>query len=133
MDTPIVGITGGGGVGASAVAKISGGGVTGITVVCPGTGYTSAPTVTLFGGGCSSAATLGTATLTPNTGGGLTKQNTGTLNLTGANTYTGNTLINGGTLELAQPTLALNSTVAVASGAAMQLDFTVTNAITTWC
>ena len=130
LDTPIVGITGGGGVGASAVAKISGGGVTGITVVSPGTGYTSAPTVTLFGGGCSSAATLGTATLTPNTGGGLTKQNTGTLNLTGANTYTGNTLINGGTLELAQPTLAQNSTVAVASGAAMQLDFTVTNAIT---
>jgi len=130
LDTPIVTITGGGGVGATAVATISGGAVTNITILSPGTGYTSAPTVTLFGGGYSTAATLSTATLAANTSGGLTKQDTGTLTLSGANTYTGNTTVNGGTLEIVQPVIATNSTVTVASGALLQLDFAVTNTVT---
>jgi autotransporter-associated beta strand protein len=130
LDTPIVTITGGGGVGATAVAKISSGGaVTNITITSPGTGYTSAPTVTLFGGGYSSAATLGTATIVANVSGGLTKQNTGTLTLSGANTYTGNTTVNGGTLEIVQATIATNSTVTVASGAVLRLDFAGTNVV----
>ncbi len=56
--------------------------------------------------------------------GGLTKNGNGTLTMTGANTYSGNTTINAGTLKLAQSvsTLATNSTVSVASGAALQLD-----------
>ncbi|MEI8292084.1 MAG: autotransporter-associated beta strand repeat-containing protein, partial [Verrucomicrobiota bacterium] len=43
----------------------------------------------------------------------------GTLTLTGANTYTGNTTVSNGVLELAQSsaTLATNSTVTIASGA----------------
>ena len=124
LDIPIVTITGGGGVGATAVAKISAGGaVTNITITSPGTGYTSAPTVTLFGGGYSSPATLGTATLAVNVSGGLTKQNTGTLTLSGGNTYTGNTTVNGGTLDIVQATLSTNSTVTVANGAVLQLDF----------
>jgi len=130
LDTPVVNVSGGGGSGASAVANVSGGAVTSITVVCPGTGYTSAPTVTLYGGGYSTAATLGTATLAPNVGGGLTKQNSGTLTLAGANTYTGNTTVNGGTLELVQATLPRNATVNIAGGAVLQLDFSVTNAVT---
>jgi autotransporter-associated beta strand protein len=130
LDTPIVTITGGGGTGAAAVANVSGGAVTGITVVNPGTGYTSAPTVTLFGGGYTSAATPGTATIAANTGGGLTKQNSGTLTLSGANTYSGNTTVNGGTLEIVQPTIPTNSTVTVAGGAMLQLDFAVTNSVT---
>jgi len=52
-----------------------------------------------------------------------------TLNLTGTNTYTGNTTVNGGKLELAVATLATNSTVTVASGAVLQLDFAVTNQV----
>ncbi|HXR06467.1 MAG TPA: autotransporter-associated beta strand repeat-containing protein [Candidatus Acidoferrum sp.] len=55
--------------------------------------------------------------------GSLIKVGTGTLNLTGTNTYTGNTTVNGGTLELAQATLATNSTVSIASGAKLKLDF----------
>ena len=55
--------------------------------------------------------------------GSLIKVGAGTLNLTGANTYTGNTTINGGTLELALPALATNSTVSIASGAKVKLDF----------
>jgi autotransporter-associated beta strand protein len=131
LDTPIVTITGGGGVGATAVANISSGGaVTNITITSPGTGYTSAPTVTLFGGGYTSAATLGTANIAANIGGGLTKQNSGTLTLSGANTYTGNTTINGGTLEIVQPVIPTYSTVSIASGAVLQLDFAVTNSVT---
>ena len=131
LNTPIVTITGGGGVGATAVANISpSGAVTNITITSPGTGYTSAPTVTLFGGGYTSAATLGTAIIAANTGGGLTKQNSGTLTLSGANTYTGNTIINGGTLEIVQPVIPTYSTVSVAGGAMLQLDFAVTNSVT---
>ena len=130
LDTPIVTINGGGGIGAAAVANVSGGAVTGIAIVNPGTGYTSAPTVTLFGGGYTSAATLGTATIAANTGGGLTKQNSGTLTLSGTNTYSGNTTVNGGTLEIVRPTIPTNSTVTVAAGAVLQLDFVVTNSVT---
>jgi autotransporter-associated beta strand protein len=130
LDTPVVTITGGGGAGAAAVANISGGAITSITVVNPGTGYTNSPTVALFGGGYSSAATLGTATLAPNVSGGLSKQNSGTLRLSGANTYTGNTTVNGGILELVQPTIPPYSTVTVTNGAVLQLDFAVTNTVT---
>ena len=61
---------------------------------------------------------------------GLTKAGTGLLILSETNTYTGNTTVSGGTLELAVASLATNSTVTVASGAKLQLDFSgVTNRI----
>jgi autotransporter-associated beta strand protein len=59
----------------------------------------------------------------------LVENGSANLLLAGTNAYTGNTTVNGGTLELAQPSLAANSTVAVASGAALQLDFPVTNTV----
>ncbi|MEI6077176.1 MAG: autotransporter-associated beta strand repeat-containing protein [Verrucomicrobiota bacterium] len=52
-----------------------------------------------------------------------------TLYLSGTNTYTGNTTVNGGTLELAVATLATNSAVTVAGGAGLQLDFSTTNQV----
>jgi autotransporter-associated beta strand protein len=61
--------------------------------------------------------------------GSLIKVGSGTLNLTGANTYTGNTTVSGGTLELALATLATNSTVSIASGAKLKLDFSGNNQI----
>jgi len=49
--------------------------------------------------------------------------------LTNANAYTGNTTVKAGTLEIVQPTLAPASTVIVAAGATLQLDFVVTNTV----
>ena len=45
--TPTVILTGGGGTGATATARVSGGVIFALTLTNPGTGYTSAPTVTL--------------------------------------------------------------------------------------
>ena len=59
----------------------------------------------------------------------LTKNGTGTQALNGANTYTGSTTINAGTLALGQSTLAPNSTVTIASNAVLQLNFATTNTV----
>lgn len=52
----------GNGFGATAEAIISGGAVTAIRILNPGRGFTGSVTVTLTGGGFSSAATIGTVT-----------------------------------------------------------------------
>jgi autotransporter-associated beta strand protein/T5SS/PEP-CTERM-associated repeat protein len=68
------------------------------------------------------------------TDGGLTKLGSATLTLSGTNTYTGNTVIKAGTLELSQTvaTLATNSTMSLVSGSVLQLDSSVvTNIVTT--
>jgi autotransporter-associated beta strand protein len=88
----------------------------------------------------NSSATAGTLTLDLGTGnsfsfGGHIVGNqslvmaSGQQVLTGTNNYTGNTTVNGGTLELALPTLFTNSTVSVANGATLQLDFSETNTV----
>jgi autotransporter-associated beta strand protein len=59
----------------------------------------------------------------------LVVNGSGSLFLSGNNAYTGNTIVNGGTLEIAQPTLAAGSTVSVANGAFLQLDFAGTNTV----
>lgn len=61
--------------------------------------------------------------------GGLTKLGTGVLVLGNTNTYTGNTVVSNGTLELVQLSLATNSTVTIGSTAVLQLDPTGTNQI----
>ena len=61
--------------------------------------------------------------------GSLIKVGSGTLTLSGANTYTGNTTVRAGTLELAQPTLALGCTVAISNSAVLQLNFAATNRV----
>lgn len=59
----------------------------------------------------------------------LVQNGTSTLTLQGANSYTGNTTVNGGTLALAQPTLVAGSTVTLAGGAMLQLNFSGTNTV----
>jgi autotransporter-associated beta strand protein len=55
--------------------------------------------------------------------------NSGSQVITGPNAYTGNTTVNGGVLQLAVPSLATSSTVLIANGAMLQLDFTETNQV----
>ncbi len=55
----------------------------------------------------------------------------GILNLQGANNYNGNTTVSSGTLELAQATIHASSTVTVATGAVLQLDFAGANTVNT--
>jgi fibronectin-binding autotransporter adhesin len=93
------------------------------------------------GGSVSNSSTNSTSTLTLNLSASSTYSSvlsgnlnlvlngSSLLNLTGTNTYKGNTTVNGGTLELAVATLPTNSTVAVAGGATLQLDFATTNQV----
>jgi fibronectin-binding autotransporter adhesin len=98
VSPPVVTLAGGGGVGATAVARIdANGNLTGITVTNPGTGYTSAPVATLTGGGGTGVA-LGAVSIAANTSGGLTKTGAGRLLLTASNSYAGATTIADGTL-----------------------------------
>lgn len=123
---PHVTITGGGGVGATAIVEFDSRTrkLGNVIVTSPGTGYTSAPTVTVSGGGYTNAFT-GTATLADNAAtGGLTKRGTGMITLNATNTFGGTVTVEEGTLKLqtadAFPkdnTLALNGGIfAVAPG-----------------
>lgn len=61
--------------------------------------------------------------------GGLTKTGAGTVTLSGANTYTNNTVVSAGTLDLLTASLFTNSTVSVSNGATLQLDFAGENVV----
>ncbi len=108
-------ITGGGATTpATAVANLNGsGGISGITITNPGSGYTSAPTITLVGGG-GSGTTLGAPSVAAVSSGGMSYTGFGKTTLTGANTYTGlSTITGGGTLSV---TGSLAGGVTVTSG-----------------
>ncbi len=99
--SPIVRITGGGGMGATAFAEIDpeSGSVTNIVVTNPGFGYTGAPIVELLGGD-GIGAIADQATIAPNVGGGLVKLGAGSLSLMGNNSYSGATIVSGGVLRV---------------------------------
>jgi len=88
---------------------------------------TAGSPVTLSVGGNNASTTY--SGVLSGTNGALIKTGSGTFTLAGTNTYTGNTTVNGGTLELAVASLAASSTVTVTSGAHLQLDSGVTNLI----
>ena len=66
--TPHVTLTGGGGTGATATARVSQGVVIGLTLTNPGTGYTSAPAVILKDPSPRAKGAAATATFTSNAG-----------------------------------------------------------------
>ena len=121
---PMVMLTGGSGVGATASAQVNftTGVITNILVSNAGSGYASgdALTVTFVGGG-GTGATVNTPVLAANTSGGLTKSGAGTLTLSGANTYNGGTIINTGTLALGAGGSVTSTNILVASGAILDV------------
>jgi autotransporter-associated beta strand protein len=133
IGTPLVVITNAAsdttGTGAKAVATLKPDGTTldKIIITNPGVGYTAAPTFALVGGGNGNTGAIGgAATLVDNTlsSGGLTFTGTGTTTLSSANTYTGATLVNAGTLFLG-PSGSINSSSGITingSGAKLLLN-----------
>lgn len=101
----------------------SSGGITSIIVTDPGTGYSTAPTITsIEGGGSGAGATvsIGLPVNITTTGGGLVKRGSGTLTLSGASTYPGSTSVESGTLVLAQGgSISSSASLSVSGGASM--------------
>ncbi len=105
MGAPVVQIAGA--IGATAVANMeddeTGNGtyrVASITITSPGIDAAGVPTYSFVGGGASSAAADGNLNIAANVSGGVTKIGLGSVNFNAANTYTGETRIEAGTLTL---------------------------------
>ena len=111
---PLIEVSGGGGIGATAVADLADGSIKTITLTNAGENYISPPTVSILGGGSGSGLVLGTPTLVPNVSGGLIKTGSGILTLGGTSTYTGATSVKQGGLRVEGQ---LAGSVEVAAGA----------------
>jgi len=93
--------------------------VSSIVISSPGTYTVNPTTVTLTGGGASTAATLGSITTAANTSGGMTFTGAGTTTLAGALTFAGPITIGGGKLSLGG---TYTQAVSVASGATLVVE-----------
>lgn len=124
---PMVRITGGTGVGASAVAVVDPdtGAVTGIQVTSPGANYYEDDELVVeLIGGSGVGAVVGEIGLIDNStfSGGLTKTGSGTLSLRFPAFYRGDTNVLGGTLSVLDEFLDDDSTLRLGSGAIIHLD-----------
>ena len=120
IGVPFVAISGGSGVGATAIAQVNfaSGVITNLLVTSPGSGYGSGDVLTVtFTGGGGTGATANPPVLTANASGGLTKTGAGTLTLSGANTFTGQTTVSNGALALGVGGSLASSNINVTSGA----------------
>ena len=124
---PIVTVSGGSGQDAQVDAQVdpATGLLTGFVVTNPGQGYVAGDTLTLAFTGAAAATmpdnytyTLSADDVAANGTGVFRKQGTGTLTLTAANTFTGETRISAGTLKLAATGSLLSSLITIESGAA---------------
>ena len=137
IDTPLVSVVRGSGdvtgVNATAIAQVdtstgnaTSGQVTNVLITNPGLNYTVPPTFTLSGGGAATAATITGTTPTANVSGSLTKIGSGTLTLSGANTYTNGTIIKVGTLKAGAanviPGSATAGSLSISNGATLDLN-----------
>jgi autotransporter-associated beta strand protein len=113
------------GVNTQQIAFIANGASANLTV-----GASAADTVT----GSRNLTVRGTGTGTVNSSiqigtNGINKADAGTWTFASTNTYTGNTSVGGGTLIIAVPSLATNSTVSVSGSGVLQLNFAETNIV----
>jgi autotransporter-associated beta strand protein len=123
---PQVAVSGGSGTGAQvqAVVDSAAGTISGFVIVNPGQGYLAGDrlTFTLSGNAGSTLAapyqyTLQAADLAANGTGIFRKQGAGTLTLTAANTFAGETRVAAGTLKLAATGSLLSSRITIEGGA----------------
>lgn len=121
--------TTGSGTGAKAIATVANGAVTGIVLTCPGQNYGAGDEVDFIftGGGATTPAgvfayTLQAADVAPNTAGGLTKLGSGLMYQDGASTYTGDTVVGAGTLDVRVDGGLGRGNVNVSSGATLILE-----------
>jgi autotransporter-associated beta strand protein len=128
IGAPLVTVSGGSGTGAMAIANISGGVVTGVTMTCPGKNYQVGDNLSFAfaGGGATNAAstfvhTLIATDLIPNSTGGLVKQGSGMLTLSGTNSYVGGTLVSAGSLFVTTDSGLGQGNVTVADGSILTL------------
>jgi autotransporter-associated beta strand protein len=128
LAAPVVAVSGGTGSNATAVATVSSGSITSVVLTCPGQSYVAGDVLTFAfsGGGATSAAASFTHTLTEseladNAVGGLTKIGAGTLVMTAANNYKGNTSVLAGTVDVRADGGMGSGSVIVADGAALIL------------
>lgn len=109
IGAPVVHINGDG-FGATAVAEYdqASGKVTGVRVTCPGWGYTTKPTVTMYGGGIPAekpeTVPAEAVSMGPSVAGPIVKEGAGTLVLNGANAFVG-VEVRGGALSALDATL----------------------------
>ena len=86
-------------------------------------------TGTIANNNTGTASAVISGNIGPNVTGVIQNSATSLLSLTGINTYTGNTTVNAGTLSISSACLSNESTVTIAAGAFLNLNFSGTNTV----